>query len=255
MEGGIAHSRGDKQHVKVETGEQARLPVKFVLPADLKRAGYEISLNSKYNTGEVQADTFVIDVMPLPVKPKLNHPLGLYDPDGKTKKVLENLGVTFIDVKANAKPSARALLILGNNALTIDCPSRSGRGSDRLESHRLRAEHQRAAEPARIPHGGIWTPQSLPAVPKPPSAGRRQRPELVELVRGIVRGHVRLTLLYYTPSWKYCSEQISNWAGLTVNRPWRGSTYGAVRSIFMERPIVVTFCRCLKAVSACNTRR
>ena len=227
---------GDKQQVKVETGEQARLPVKFVLPADLKPGQYEISLNTKYNTGEVQEDTFVIDVMPLPVKPKLNHPLGLYDPEGKTKKVLESLGVTFIEVKANAKPSARGVLILGKNALTIDGPAPIWPRFRRLESHRLRAEHQRAAEPARIPHGGIWTPQSLPAVPKPPSAGRHQRPELVELARGIGRGHVRLDASLLHPVLEVllgADHQLGRPHGQS---PLAQVNYGSVSSIFMEKP-------------------
>jgi hypothetical protein len=103
---------------QVETGEQARLPLKFVLPTDLKAGEYEISLNVKYGGGEVQEDKFLIHVMPAPVKPELGQPIALFDPAGMTKKVIEGLGTTFSEVKADAKPAAGGVLIVGKNALT-----------------------------------------------------------------------------------------------------------------------------------------
>ena len=67
-----AAAKGSKQ-ITLPTGNQERIPLTFALPADLAPGAYQIALTAKFSTGETQADTFVVDVLPAaaPVQAKL----------------------------------------------------------------------------------------------------------------------------------------------------------------------------------------
>ena len=121
--GTVPFGAAQQKTIKVETGEQARVPIKFTLPDNLKAGQYEITLTAKFDTGEVQEDKFPIDVLPRPGKPNVTQPIAIFDPAGMTRKMLAGLGVPLTEVKADAKPAANGLLVIGKNALTIDGPA------------------------------------------------------------------------------------------------------------------------------------
>ncbi|MGD0090355.1 MAG: hypothetical protein ABSE73_10595 [Planctomycetota bacterium] len=227
---------GGKEQVKVETGEQARLPVKFVLPPDVKPGEYEITLNTKFSTGELQEDKFPVHVMPALVKPKLSQPVSLFDPAGNTKKQIEGLGVAFAGIKPDAKP-AKGVLVIGKNSLTVDGPApdlagvRDGLKVIVLEQNIFALQNRLGFRTVEYGLRNLF-----PRFPSHPLLADIQPKNLWNWRGASGAGMSELTHLYYTPSWKYCSEWITNWAGLTVNRAWRGSTYGSVSSVFMEKP-------------------
>jgi hypothetical protein len=233
----IAGVNGEKKHVDVQTGEQVRVPIKFAIPENTKPGEYEISLASKYNTGEAQEEKFAIHVMARPEKPKPALTVSLFDPAGKTKKVIAGLGVACTEVKADAKVAAPGILIIGKEALAAEGPApdisavRDGLRVIVFEQN-LAALQQRLG--FRAVEYGLRN--LFPRAPNHPLLAGIDAKNFTNW-RGLSGSNMsELTLLTYTPSWKYCSELITNWAGITVNRSWRGTTYGAVASIFMETP-------------------
>ena len=54
-------------------------------------------------------------------------------------------------------------------------------------------------------------------------------------------GMSELEKRYYSQWWKYGSERYTEWCGLSENRLWRGTTYGGVSSIFIEKPALGDF--------------
>jgi hypothetical protein len=59
---------GDRR-ISIETGQQARVPLRFVLPAQTEPGQFELSATIKFSGGEIQRDTFVIAVLPRTVSP------------------------------------------------------------------------------------------------------------------------------------------------------------------------------------------
>jgi beta-galactosidase len=227
---------GAKKQVKIETGEQARLPLKFDLPADAKPGEYEISLSTKFSTGDVQDEKIRIHILPALVKPKLAQPVALFDPAGKTKKMLGDLGVSASEIKADAKPTT-GVLIIGKDALSAEGPApdlaavRDGLKVIAFEQN-LNALQSRLG--FRTVEYGLR--QVYPRFPAHALLADTSAANWSDWRGDSGANLSELKLLFYTPAWKYCSELLTNWAGLTVNRSWRGTTYGTVSSIFMEKP-------------------
>jgi hypothetical protein len=233
----VAGVSGEKKHVDVETGEQVRVPFKFSIPENTKPGECEITLAVKYSTGETQEDKFAIQVMARPEKPKPALAVSLFDPAGKTRRVITGSGVACAEVKADAKVAAPGILIIGKEALTAEGPGpdisavRDGLRVIVFEQN-LAALQQRLG--FRAVEYGLRN--VFPRSPDHPLLSGIASRNWADW-RGLSGSNMsELKLLTYTPDWKYDTELISNWAGLIVNRPWRGTTYGAVSSIFMETP-------------------
>jgi len=126
--------RGAKQ-VNVPTGQQARVPLEFALPATLPAGKYELSATLKFNTGESQHDMIAIDVLPRPSDPGSTHVrIALFDPKGETALLLNTIGVSCQQVDATADLSQYDMLIIGKSALTVGGPApRIGRVRDGLK--------------------------------------------------------------------------------------------------------------------------
>jgi len=114
--------------VNVATGQQERIPLRFVLPATLAPGKYDLSATLKFSTGETQKDTFSIHVLPADphgnANPtKANARIALFDPKGETSALLKAMDIPCQSVDANADLSAYNMLIVGKSALTIDGPA------------------------------------------------------------------------------------------------------------------------------------
>jgi beta-galactosidase len=70
--------------VSVEAGEQARIPMDFALPADLRAGNYSLSMTTKFSTGETQSDTFAVSVLAPIEAPNVTARTALFDPKGET---------------------------------------------------------------------------------------------------------------------------------------------------------------------------
>ena len=227
---------GEKR-VEVETGEQVRVPIKFVLPADLKPGEYEIWLETKFNPGEVHEDRFAIQVLPRLAKPRLTQSISIFDPSGKTKRMLIPLGVNAKEIKANAKPAAGGVLIIGKNALKVDGPApdlTAVRDGLKVIVFEQNLDALQCRLGFRTVEYGLRN--LFPRFSSHPLLEDLTPENLWNWRGNSGAGMSDLVLLYYTPWWKYCAETITNWAGVVVNRPHRGSTYGSVSSVIMEKP-------------------
>ena len=111
------------QRAVVETGQQARIPLKFELPATLAPGAYELRATVRFGDGQEQKDTFTIQVLPASKPAQAMSKLALFDPKGDTAALLKQLGLSFATVDANARLSSDQTLIVGKLALSLDGPA------------------------------------------------------------------------------------------------------------------------------------
>lgn len=81
-----------QSQVTVETGQQAQIPIRFVLPPAVGPGEYRLSAKAVFSTGQTQEDTFVIHVLPRrPLRP-IDVKTALFDPKGETTELLKAVG-------------------------------------------------------------------------------------------------------------------------------------------------------------------
>ncbi|HUL51144.1 MAG TPA: glycoside hydrolase family 2 TIM barrel-domain containing protein [Candidatus Nitrosotalea sp.] len=112
-----------RKEVTVETGQQARVPLNFMLPDATSPGQYKLRANVRFNNGKSQTDVFAIDVLPRPAAVTTGSRIALFDPKGETARLLGAMGVPFTRVDANVDLSAYDILVAGREALTIDGPA------------------------------------------------------------------------------------------------------------------------------------
>jgi len=108
------------EKVTLPTGEQKRVPLRFALPAALAPGKYEMKATVKFGSGEVQDDSFSVDVLPRPAALQAGGEIALFDPKGETGKLLSALGVQSQPVDANSDLSGYDTLVVGKAALTLN---------------------------------------------------------------------------------------------------------------------------------------
>jgi beta-galactosidase len=218
--------------VSVETGQQARIPLRFQLPANLVPGRYMLAMKATFAGGETQDDAFAIHVMPKPGAPKAPAKVALFDPKGQTAKLLGGLGIACRPVAADADLPATEILVIGKHALTLDGAApdirrvRDGlkvlvfeqsadvlekRLGFRVQEYGLRQVFKRAADhPAlaglETEHLRDWRGE---ATTTPPRLKYETRP-------------------MYGPTIRWC--------GIEVTRPWRCGNRGNVASVLIEKP-------------------
>ncbi|HEY3757616.1 MAG TPA: glycoside hydrolase family 2 TIM barrel-domain containing protein [Opitutaceae bacterium] len=109
--------------LRIETGQQARVPLQFVLPPALAAGRYELRATVKFSGGESQTDTFAIDVLAPPVRAGEATSIALFDPQNETAPLLKSMGVHFTPVESDADLSNYDTLIVGKRALSVDGPA------------------------------------------------------------------------------------------------------------------------------------
>jgi len=230
--------KGELDPATVETGQQTRQPISFKLPDDIKPGSYELSLTTKFDTGETQTDTLVINVLAKTPKPAVAAKIALYDPEGETAKLLTNLGIAFEKVEANAGLAGYDLVIVGRNALTPYGPgpdvSRVSQGlkvvvfeqsRDTLEK-RLgfrTQEYVLRRVFARVPDHPVLAGLASENLHDWQGAGTIL-PAFIPRTFINPRSYLRL-----------------DWAGYSVRHPWRAGCQGSVASLLMEKPACGNF--------------
>ena len=218
--------------VAVETGQQARLPLRFPLPANLPPGRYTLTLKAVFAGGETQDDAFTIDVIAKAGAPKAPAKVALFDPKGETAKLLAEMGIACRPIAADAAVAAGEVLVIGKHALTLDGPAPDiGRVRDglrvivfeqtgdvlekrlgfRVEEYGLRQVFKRAADHPALAgldteHLRDWRGE---ATTLPPRLKYETRP-------------------MYGPT--------ISWCGIPVTRPWRCGNRGNVASVLIEKP-------------------
>jgi len=233
---------GDTQEVRVETGQQARIPLCAPVPKNLPPGSYELTMTARFRTVsngtgedvETQKDQFNIHVLPPVAACESAAKIALFDPQGQTGKLLESLGVHCQGVEANADLSGYDLLIIGKAALTADGP---------------------APDIRRVPDGlrVLVFEQTSEALEK--RLGFRvheyglrnvfRRISDHPVLSGLDDDHLRdwrgeATILpprlACEPSDRYNGAPTVRWCGLEVPRLWRCGNRGNVASVLIEKP-------------------
>jgi len=222
----------DQKIVTVETGQQARIPLRFDLPPATAPGAYEIRASVRFDEGQEQSDAFVIHVLPAPAAPRSGTAVVLFDPRGETGALFQRLDVAFRRVDADAVLAPDDILVIGKLALTVDGPAPDiGRVRDGLKVIVFEQSSQalekrlgfRVAEYGlrrifeRIPDHALLAgidPQHLSdwwgeATTLPPRLSYDLRPRYGPTVR---------------------------WCDIPVTRIWRCGNRGNVASVLIEKP-------------------
>lgn len=105
--------------VQLETGKQIRIPLEYYLPESLAPGKYSIKTLVRFSNGETQEDTFDIDVIPVTDPEKPTARIGVYDPQGQTCELLDDLGIIYDPIKPDTPLNDYELLIVGKMALNV----------------------------------------------------------------------------------------------------------------------------------------
>ena len=220
------------KQVTVPTGQQHRILLCFDLPTSLAPGTYEIRATFHFDNNKIQTDHLSIDIMPPQKTGRVVDKIALFDPNGQTRKLLDDMKIDYQPVDTNTDLSAYNILIVGKSALTLEKPApsitrvRDGlkvivfeQTSDVLEKrfgfrtteHGLRRAFKRIPDHPLMngieaEHLCNWHGQ---ATILPPRLTYKKRPG-------------------YGPT--------VTWCGIPVTRLWRCGNRGNVASVLIEKP-------------------
>ena len=230
--------KGSKK-IRVATGEQERIPLRFDLPPGLAAGSYQLSVTVRFSTGETQEDSFIVLVMPQVPSPKTNGKIALFDPKGETGHLLNAMGIRCQSVDANADLSTYDILIVGKAALTV-----GGRAPDitRVRDGLKVVMFEQTSDVLEKRFGFRVQEYGLRWVFK--------RVSDHPLLGGIASEHLRdwrgeATILpprlKYELSRRYNGAPSVRWCGIEVTRAWRCGNRGNVASVLIEKPVIGDF--------------
>ncbi len=228
----VPHAVAGSKQVEVATGNQARIPLRFTLPAGLTAGRYELTATVRFSNGETQNDTFAIKVLPPPPAPQAQAKIALFDPKSETARLLSAMGVRFRAVDATSNLASYELLIIGKGALT-----REGAGPDirRVREGLKVIVLEQTAEVMEQRFGFRVAEYGLRRVFRR-LAGHPLLAGLdAESLRDW-RGEATISTprLKYTIGPRY--SPMVKWCGIEVTRVWRCGCRGNVASVLLEKP-------------------
>jgi hypothetical protein len=222
--------------VQVEPGQSERIPVHFELPRSRTNRTYRLRMNASFSTGEVQEDAFTIHVLPPRGSVEVRGRTALYDPLGHTAKLLDQLGVGYDVVQADADLSGYDLLVVGKKALTVDgrAPDLS-RVPDGLKVVMFEQTSEVLQERLgfRVQEHGLR--RVFTRIPGHP------------VLEGLEDEHLRdwhgeATLTAPSiPLGRYYAYPQVKWCGRNSPRAGRAGNYGNVSSVMIEKPAAGDF--------------
>ena len=220
--------------VVIPTGEQQRIPLKFTLPTDLSPGRYDLSATFHFSTGEIQVDSFAIDVMPALPPTNSSASIALFDPRGETSHLLDALAIRYHPVEAAADLSSYDALIVGKGALTPYDPAPDiTRVRDGLKVivFEQTGEVLEKRLGFRIAEYGLR--QVFKRIPDHPLLTGLSEDNLTNWRGASTTLPPRLT---YTKPAMFNNTPTVEWAGLPETRVWRNGNRGNVASALIEKP-------------------
>jgi hypothetical protein len=223
--------------VSVAAGEQARIPLRFPLPVALPPGSYELTATVAFGGGEVQRDTFVVDVLPpppAPPSPSISVRIAVFDPVGETAKLLAGLGIRCQAVEAAGDLAGFDMLIVGKAALTAAGPGPDiARVRDGLKVilFEQTAEVLERRFGFRVAEYGLR--QVFTRVPGHPALAGIGAAQLHDW-----RGEATILppRLRYELNAKFNGAPTVTWCGMDATRLWRCGCRGNVASVLIEKP-------------------
>jgi hypothetical protein len=225
------------QDVPVATGDQARIPLRFDLPAGLPTGSYELSARVRFSNGETQTDSFAIHILPTPPAPRMNTRIALFDPPGETSQWLARVGIRSQPVDTNADLAPYDLLIVGKAALTASGPAPDilrVRDGLKVLLFEQTPEVLEKRFGFRVAEYGLR--QVFPRVPDHPILAGIA-PEHLADWRG--EATIQPPRLQYEMRPRYGATV--KWGDIPVTRLWRCGNRGNVASVLIEKPVVGDF--------------
>lgn len=220
----------------VKTGDQERVPLRFILPNAQPPGAYVLNARVRFSTGEIQTDTFQIHVLPPPAALPINRraeDIAIFDPKGETSALLKEWGVAAQPVETSADLSSFKVLIVGKLALTLSGLAPDiGRVRDGLKVilFEQTAEVLEKRLGFRTVEYGLR--EVFARVPDHP------------LLAGMSAGHWRdwrgeATILPARLDYTLRPRHgpTVQWCGLPVSRLWRCGNRGNVASVLIEKPV------------------
>jgi hypothetical protein len=210
------------------------VPLRLDIPADTRPGRYHLSMSVKFGTGEVQGDSFVMDVLPPAEKPAVDAKVALFDPNGETAKLLAELGVKFEKVNADVDLSRFDMFVVGKKAMT---PFGPGPNVARVRDGLKVIVFEQSQDVLEKRFGFRVQEHCLRQV-FPRIAGHPILEGLDADMLANWRGEgttipARMETGFMNPQrgWPH-----GKWAGFSQRRVWRVGCYGSVASLLMEKP-------------------
>jgi hypothetical protein len=223
-----------RSKVTIETGQQARIPMRFALPTGVGPGEYKLSANAVFDTGQKQQDEFTIHILPRRSPPRVEVKVAVFDHKGQTTELLKSMGVQFDSVDAKADLGAYGVLIVGKAALTVDGPVPDiGRVRDglRVLVFEQTPDVLEKRFGFRIAEYGLRN--VFCRVPGHPALAGLQTEHLRDW-----RGEATIVppQLKYELNPKFNYAPTVTWCGIPVTRAWRCGCQGNVASVLIEKP-------------------
>ncbi|GAF91878.1 unnamed protein product, partial [marine sediment metagenome] len=219
--------------VTVKTGEQKRIPVRYPLPLDVKPGRYEPTLTARFSTGEVQKESFVLNVLPKTPKPEVDAKVALFDPKRQTARLLRRMGVRYKSVKSDADLADYDVLIIGKHALTLTEPKLDlSAVADGLKVIVFEQTTEVLEKRLGFRTQEYGLRRVFPRVPDHPILAGLDAEHLHDW-RGEATTVPPRLQTDMSDQRDYARIQ---WCGFTTPRPWRCGCYGSVASALIEKP-------------------
>jgi len=220
--------------VTVETGRQARIPMRFDLPMALKPSAYKLSMKAVFDTGEKQEDEFTIHILPRRSLPRAEAEIAIFDPTGQTTESLKGMGVQGSTVDAKASLTAYDVLIVGKAALTVDGPAPDiSRVRDGLKVlvFEQTPEVLEKRFGFRVAEYGLRN--VFCRVPDHPALAGLQMEHMRDW-----QGEATIlpSQLKYELNPRFNGAPTVTWCGMPATRAWRCGCQGNVASVLIEKP-------------------
>ncbi len=230
----LPQAAGGSKKVRVPTGEQERLPLRFDLPATLAPGAYELSASVTFAGGETQKDAFAVHVLAPARAPKPGGKVALFDPKGETAKWLGAIQAPYRPVEASADLSPYDVLIVGKGALTVGGP---GPDMSRVRDGLKVIVFEQASDVLEQRFGFRVAEYGLRQV----FARVADHPILAGLDADALRdwrGEATILppRLKYELSRRFNGAPAVTWCGIEVTRGWRAGCRGNVASVLIEKP-------------------
>jgi beta-galactosidase len=243
---------GGKGTLSVETGNQDRVPIGVVLPADLAPGSYELKMTADFSgpgtqdfggparaagADGSQSDSFSIQVMASPAAPRDAGRIALLDPKGETTALLTGMGVRFTAVGPDADLAGYDVLIVGKAALTPDGPAPDiSRVRDGLKVVLFEQTSDVLEQRFGLRTVEYGLRRVFARVPDHP------------LLAGIKSEHLEnwtgsATIVPPRLTYQGRSQQgeVIMWCGLPISVVWRSGNRGNVASVLIEKPVCGDF--------------
>ena len=162
--------------IRVDTGQQERIPLRLTLPPDLAPGKYKLSATVKLQQRRDAEGRLRHPRHAAPGRRRSGREDRRLRSQGRDGQAADQMGVQSQPVEAGADLAGYDMLVVGKAALDAGWagPGRRPRPR-RVESRRVRADRGSAGEAVRVPRRRVRAAAGLPARAGPSAAGRARR--------------------------------------------------------------------------------